>query len=205
MKDTTPFRLTAYDTASRRYSLGARWFHWVTAPFIFIVIPLGWIFGAFKTKPEAPDTFVAPIPGTPADYAAAHMTVGLLLFAIVAGRILYRLLNRPPALPRRMPALEKGVAHATHWLLYAVLVVMPVSGYIMSSGDKPPIRILGLIDVPKVPITPEQGSVAAIIHVYTQFAVYALIVLHLAGTAWHLFVRRDDILARMLPRQINAD
>ena len=133
------------------------------------------------------------------------MTVGLLLFAIVAGRILYRLLNRPPALPRRMPALEKGVAHATHWLLYAVLVVMPVSGYIMSSGDKPPIRFLGLIDVPKVPITPEQGSVAAVIHVYTQFAVYTLIVLHLAGTAWHLFVRRDDILARMLPRQINAD
>ena len=39
MKDTTPFRLTAYDTASRRYTLGARWFHWVTALFIFIVIP----------------------------------------------------------------------------------------------------------------------------------------------------------------------
>ena len=189
----------------RRYSLGARWFHWLTALLMFTVIPLGWIFGAFKTKPNQPDVFVAPFPGPPADYAALHMTVGLVILAVVVARIVYRLSNPPPALPRRMAAYEKGLAHATHWLLYAVLVVMPVSGYIMASGDKPPISILGLFDLPKLPITEAQGFVAAVIHVYTQFAVYALIVLHLAGTCWHLFVRRDNILARMLPRQTELE
>lgn len=188
-----------------RYDLGARWFHWLTTLLVFTVIPLGWIFGAFKTKPGAPDTFVAPFPGTPADYASAHMTVGLLLFAIVLPRIIYRYRHKPPPLPGAMGALEKGFAHVTHWLLYAVLIVMPLSGYIMSSGDKPPIRILGLIDFPKVPITPGQGMAAAIVHVYGQFAVYALIVLHLAGTAWHLLMRRDNILGRMLPEQSNED
>ena len=78
---------------------------------------------------------------------------------------------------------------------------MPVSGYVMMSGDKPPIDVLGLFDLPKMPISKEQGFIAAVTHVYTQFAVYALILLHLAGTAWHLFVRKDDLLSRMLPPQ----
>ena len=82
---------------------------------------------------------------------------------------------------------------------------MPVSGYIMSSGGKYPISILGLFDFPKLPVGPARGEIAAVIHVYAQFAVYALIVLHLAGTAWHLFVRRDALLDRMLPRQVHAE
>ena len=133
------------------------------------------------------------------------MTLGLITFLVVAARIVYRAVDPSPALPGRMARIEKQMAHVNHWLLYAVLLIMPVSGYIMSSGDKPPIIFLGLFDVPKLPITPKQGFVAAVIHVYTQFAVYALIVMHLGGTAWHLFVRRDDILGRMLPPQINAD
>ena len=185
-----------------RYSAGARWFHWVTAVLLFTVIPLGWIFGAFKTKPGHPDTYVAPFPGTPDDYAAAHMTFGLVLFAIVTARILYRAFNAPPQLPGAV--WERRLAHLTHALLYLVLIVMPVSGYIMSSGDKPPISFLGLFEVPKAPISPSQGKIAAIVHVLiTQFVLYALIVLHLVGTAWHLFVRRDGALSRMLPRQAN--
>ena len=103
-----------------------------------------------------------------------------------------------------MAVWERRLSHLTHWLLYAVLIVMPVSGYIMSSGDKPPISFLGLFDVPKAPISESQGKAAAIVHVLiTQFVLYALILLHLAGTAWHLFVRRDGSLSRMLPRQAN--
>lgn len=190
---------------ARRYSLAARWFHWVTALLMFTVIPLGWIFGAFKTKPDHPDSYVAPFPGTPADYASAHMSVGLILFAIVALRILYRVFNPPPRLPGRMAGAEKALAHLTHWLLYAILIIMPVSGYLMAAGDKPPVVFLGLIDVPKLPLSPSQGFAAAVVHVLTQFAVYALIGLHLAGTAWHLFVRRDDLLSRMLPAQRYPD
>ena len=187
-----------------RYSVGARWFHWITAVLMFTVIPLGWIFGAFKTKPDHPDTYVAPFPGTPDDYAAAHMSVGLVIFAIVAARIIYRSVNPPPALPGTMGLWEKRLAHLTHGLLYVVLIVMPVSGYIMSSGDKPPISFLGLVHVPKVPVSQDTGKAAAIVHVLiTQFVLYALIVLHLAGTTWHVFVRSDGGLGRMLPRQAN--
>ena len=83
--------------------------------------------------------------------------------------------------------------------------MMPVSGYVMSAGGPYPISILGLFAFPKLPVGPAQGEVAAVVHVYGQFAIYALIVLHLAGTAWHLFVRRDGVLDRMLPRQTQIE
>ena len=208
MKDITASTMTldgSLEGTGRRYGLGARWFHWLTTLLMFTVIPLGWIFAAFKTKPGQPDVFVAPFPGTPADYASLHKTVGLVIFALVAARIAYRIVNPPPALPGRVAMVERGLAHATHWLLYAVLIAMPVSGYVMSSGGKHPISILGLFNFPKLPVGPAAEGIAKTVHNYTQFVVYALIVLHLAGTAWHLFVRRDALLDRMLPRQIHVE
>ena len=189
------------ESSNRRYSVGSRWFHWGTTLLVFTVIPFGWIYGGFKTKPDHPDTYVAPFPGTPANYASAHFTVGLSILAIVAARIIYRSFHPAPPLPGDAGAVEATLAKANHWALYAVLIVMPISGYVMMAGDKPPISILGLFDLPKLPVTKAQGFVAAVTHVYTQFAVYALILLHLAGTAWHLFVRKDDLLSRMLPPQ----
>ena len=193
------------EIAHRRYDSGARWLHWATAVLVFLVIALGWIFGGFKTKPDNPDAYVAPFPGTPSDYGSAHVTVGFAVLAVVVARIAYRATHPPPPLPGRHGRIEAVLAGATHGLLYAVLIVMPMSGYVMMSGDKPPIVIAGLFALPKLPVTSAQGYIAAVIHVYTQFAVYALILLHLAGTAWHLFVRRDDLLSRMLPPQFYPD
>ena len=205
MADYPIWSTTGLPPEPRRYDVGARWFHWITALLIFAIVPLGWIFAEFKTMKDNKNLFEAPIPGSPADYASLHKTLGLVVLAIIAARIAYRILNRPPSLPGRLPAVEKGLAHATHWLLYLVLLVMPISGYIMSSASDHPISILGLFDFPKLPIAKEQGKIAFKIHIYAQFVVYALVALHLAGVAVSLFLRRDNILGRMLPRQANAE
>ena len=114
-------------------------------------------------------------------------------------------MNPPPALPGRMAIWEKGLSHASHWLLYAILLIMPISGYIMSSAGKNPISIFGLFDFPKLPVPKEVGGIAKNAHLYVQWAVYALIALHIAATVYHLIVKRDGLLDRMLPRQSNAD
>lgn len=189
----------------RRYSVGGQWFHWVTALLMAAVIPLGWIFAEFKPLKDNKNAFEAPIPGSPADYASVHKTLGLLILAIVVARVVYRIANRPPPLPGRLSAVERGLAHATHWVLYLVLLVMPISGYVMSSAGDHPISILGLFDFPKLPIPKGEGKIAAGVHIYVQFAVYALVALHLAGVAVSLFIRRDNILGRMLPRQVDAE
>ena len=177
----------------------ARWFHWLTALLIFIIVPLGWMFAEFKTEPDG--RFHAYFPGTAAGYASVHKTLGLCVLALVVARLAYRITNRPPALPARTPVLETALAHATHWLIYLVLLVMPISGYVLSSSGKRPISILGLFDFPKLPVSGEVGKSAAVVHLSAQWAVYALVIFHVAGVCWHLFSRRDDLLARMLPRQ----
>ena len=193
-----------YTTEVRRYRAPARWFHWLTTLLIFAIVPLGWMFAEFKTTPDG--HFHAYFPGTSAAYASAHKTLGLLVLAIVVVRLAFRFANRPPVLPPRTSLFQAGLAHTTHWLIYLVLLVMPISGYIMSSGGKRPISILGLFDFPKLPgISEQTEKTAAIVHLSAQWAVYALVILHVAGVCWHLFVRRDALLDRMLPRQANVE
>ncbi len=194
MKDIT-MRAAPYFTAgSRRYGATARAFHWLSVLLIFAVVPLGWILAEFK-KPF----------GGVEIYASLHKTTGLVILVMIAARLAWRATNPPPALPTRMPDWEKVASIVSHWLLYVIFLAMPISGYLLSSGGKYPISILGLFDFPKAPVTPEIVEVAKQIHLLGQWAVYALVILHIAATAWHLAVRRDAILDRMLPRQINAD
>ena len=205
MKDVTSSSSVLYGTGSRRYEPGAQWLHWITAVLVFTIIPLGWVFAEFKTKGDPPSSFEAPFPGPPVAYATAHKSIGIIIFALIVLRIVYRLANPPPALPIGMGGLQRGLSHASHWLLYLVLFCMPISGYVASSGGKHPISFLGLFDLPKLPVSHEIGKQAGGLHVAAQWILLALIALHLAATAWHLFIRRDAILDRMLPRQANAE
>ncbi len=205
MKDITSSSSVLYGTGSRRYEPGAQWFHWIVAALVFTIIPLGWIFAEFKTKGDPPSSFEAPFPGSPFAYATAHKSLGIIIFALIILRFVYRMTNTPPALPGSMNGLQRVLSHTSHWLLYFVLFGMPISGYVASSGGKHPISFLGLVNLPKLPIPKEVGKQAAELHVFAQWILLTLIALHLGATAWHLFVRRDAILDRMLPRQANAE
>jgi cytochrome b561 len=194
MKDITA-RVAPYFTAgTRRYSPTAQALHWVSALLIFTVVPAGWIFAEFKTPPGGGDL-----------YASLHKTLGLTILALIVARLVYRATNPPPALPGRMAAWEQVSAMVSHWLLYIIFLAMPVSGYIQSSASKKPISILGLFDFPKLPMTREIADTAKAIHIWGQWAVYAVVLLHVAATVWHLGVRRDAILDRMMPRQAHAE
>lgn len=194
MKDITSRVSTFLTPGARRYTRTARALHWLTALLIFAIVPLGWIFAEFK-KP----------PGGVEIYASLHKTIGLAILGLIVIRLIWRVMNPPPALPGRMGDWEKALAVTSHWLLYVIFLAMPVSGYVMASGDKYPISVIGLFDIPKLPVSHEVGDYAATTHILGQWAVYALVLLHVASTVWHLAVRRDAILDRMLPRQANAE
>jgi cytochrome b561 len=194
MKDITSRAATFFTAGHRRYTATARALHWITTLLIFVIVPLGWVLGEFK-KP----------PGGVAIWASLHKSLGLIVLALVIARLAWRAANPPPPLPPRMADWEKVVSIISHWLLYAVFLSMPISGYIMSSGGDHPISFLGLFDVPKLAVGHDVMNAAGAIHLLGQFAVYALVLLHISATAWHLAVRRDGILDRMLPRQINAE
>ena len=79
---------------------------------------------------------------------------------------------------------------------------MPVSGCLLSAAGGHPVSYFGLFTLPGLPKNEGLAGAADWMHVAVgQWAVYALVLLHLAATAWHVAVRRDGVLERMLPAQ----
>lgn len=194
MKDITARTIPMVTAGPQRYGSAARVLHWVTALLVFAIVPLGWIFAEFKHPLGGPEV-----------YASLHKTLGLIVLALIVARLATRALNPPPPMPGRLAEWERVLAQASHWLLYLTFLVMPISGYLLSSAGDRPISVLGLVDIPKLPVARAIGATAKSIHLLGQWAVYALVLLHVAATVWHLAVRRDAILDRMLPRQVHAE
>jgi cytochrome b561 len=177
-----PVEIDTYDPVARAV-------HWVVAALIVIVVGLGWA-----------------IPGAPRgdDWRELllflHRSVGLLILALMVFRILWRLRHPPPPLPAGFPRLEAAAARADHALLYAVLVVMPLSGLVNAAAAGHAVSFFGLFAIPPfLPEDPRLSQVAIAAHLACQFIVYGLVAVHVAAALTHRFVRRNRILDRMLP------
>jgi cytochrome b561 len=177
--------------AERRYTLTAQALHWITAALMFTVLPIAWV---MMNMPET-----AHMRGL---LFTLHKSVGLSIVMLVAIRLAWRVIHPAPPLAGRLGRWEKGAAIVSHWMLYAILIGMPVSGYLLCATGGYPISYFGLFSVPVLPKSPALANLATWVHVTVgQWLVYALILLHLAATVWHVSVRRDGVLNRMLPEQ----
>ena len=174
--------------AEARYSGVAQALHWITTAALFVMLPFVWVAENF---PEGPVRVF---------WYLLHESVGISIFLLVLARLTYRFAHPPPAAPATEGPVLRWVSRANHWGLYAVLLVMPVTGYLMA-GNGQPVPFFGLFSLPGLPKNDPLGVFANRVHVYSQFVVYTLVILHVAGTAWHVAVRRDGLLDRMLPVQ----
>lgn len=86
-----------------------------------------------------------------------HRPLGITILVLAIIRLGVRLRNRPPALPADMPAFMQFVAHASHWVLYALMLAMPLIGWAMLSAGNYPVRMWGGVDLPH--IVPVSGAV----------------------------------------------
>ena len=175
-------------TPVRRYTATAQVLHWATTALVFAVLPLAWVAESLPKGPEQSTVFVI------------HRSVGLTILALIVIRLAWRSRHHaPPEQDGAGPAMA-FLGQATHWLLYLIFFAMPVSGYLMSGNGKP-VSYFGMLSIPGFPKNEALHGVADAIHVFGQWAVYALVLLHVAATAWHVAVRRDGLLSRMLPPQ----
>uniref|UniRef100_UPI003B3B1CC6 cytochrome b n=1 Tax=Sphingobium sp. TaxID=1912891 RepID=UPI003B3B1CC6 len=124
-----------------RYTAIARALHWIIAALIVANLFIGF---AHDALPK--DWAVVPV----------HKSIGLTVLALTLVWIVWRLTHRAPPLPVAMPAWEKGAAHATHFLFYALMLVLPLSGWIMVSAGTRPLHWFFLFDVPKFAV--EKGD-----------------------------------------------
>lgn len=176
-----------------RYDPVAVTLHWVTALTIIAMIPFGFFMGDL------------PITLKFSAYAL-HKSIGLTVLTLSIFRLVWRLLNPPPALPAGMKPYEVFAAKATHWLFYALIIAMPLTGWLMvSASQKYPTIFFWLGEVPFLPM-PEGIDKKETAHLFNEyhellaFGAIALILLHVGAALKHHFVNRDTVLTRMLPR-----
>ncbi|MGB7543717.1 MAG: cytochrome b [Burkholderiales bacterium] len=166
----------------------AKLFHWVMAALILAQIALGWTAASWRLSPTKLNLFFW------------HKSIGMLILALALLRLLWRFANPTPALPAGTPAWERSATRASHALLYLAMIAMPVSGWILNSAANIPLRIFHAIPLPAI-VAPDKAleDLAALAH-YSLFALLAAVLAVHAGAALrHHFVKRNDVLARMLP------
>jgi cytochrome b561 len=132
-----------------------------------------------------------------------HKAIGLLVLALSVVRLAWRLTHRPPPLPATVKGWEKGLAHATHWTLYLLMILLPLSGWVFTSASlkRNPLSFFGLFDIPFLPIAPDKMThdVVAERHEQLAWIMIALILLHICAALKHRLIDRDRTVDRMWP------
>lgn len=128
-----------------------------------------------------------------------HKSIGITLLVLVLIRMVWRLTHSRPALPPGMNPLERSLAHASHVLLYGLMVALPLSGWVIQSGAKIPFRIFWQVPLPNLPGVDEAlRDTASLIHEWAGWLLLAAVVLHVTAALLHHFHHRNDTLVRML-------
>jgi len=128
-----------------------------------------------------------------------HFMLGLSVFALVWLRLALRLVWPVPPITPAPARWQAGLAHLLHLVLYALMLGLPLAGWLLLSAAGKPIPFFGL-ELPAL-VTPDKALTARLkdLHTTAGTAGYFLIGLHAAAALFHHYVVRDDTLARILP------
>ena len=174
------------------YGSVSKFFHWT----IFILV-LGMLsFGFFL------DDVPKPYQGMTYNI---HKLTGLTILTLMAFRLFWRSINAKPGLPYDTPYWQIIAERTVHFLLYLSLFVMPLAGWVGSaaSGHPPHLGdwVLNLpINHPNKPL----AEAAFTVHNWTAYILIGLITIHVLAALYHFFIKKDDILSRMLPHRRHA-
>ncbi|MEW6629628.1 MAG: cytochrome b [Pseudomonadota bacterium] len=129
-----------------------------------------------------------------------HISFGLLLAAFVAWRVVLRGMRGAPGLPAEMSAPEQVAAKIGHFILYALLIAIPVLGILLTWFRGDALSFFGLFTIP-APFAPDRTTARTIRELHSLCANGILIMagIHALAALYHHFIRRDGVLTRMLP------
>lgn len=183
---------------AKRYGSVAITLHWLIALGVIVNICVGLYFADLpRSDPNKFELF------------QLHKSIGLTVLVLSLARVGWRLVNPIPPLPESMSPFLKFVARATQFLLYVLIIVIPLSGWALVSSSPlglPTLyfhlfqwpHISFLADLPrsqKVPLAHALGTT----HVLLAWSAIVLVTIHIVGALYHQFIRRDEVFARMLP------
>ena len=167
------------------YGVPAIVLHWLLALLIVFMAGLGWFMMTVEHEPGGQQ------------YITLHKSVGLVLFALVLLRVIWRVAHKPEPLPPGLPAWQVKLSAATEGLLYLCMIVMPVTGTLGSMYQRSGLVFFGTTLPRWVPANRDTAELFFGIHSFTVWVLVALVALHVAGGLKHLFIDRDQVFRRM--------
>ena len=175
--------------AGQHYSSTAKILHWAVAGLIVAQYALANL-AEFAAEAGAQVRQIALL--------ANHKSVGISILALALVRLAWRAAHRPPPLPSAMPRWQVAASKVSHGLLYALLLAMPVSGWLMSSASAYSVSWFNLFQLPDlVAPDPELKETFERIHEALSWLLAAVAALHILAAFKHALIDRDGVLRRM--------
>jgi cytochrome b561 len=173
------------NTSSTSFVLAARVLHWLMAVLILSMLFIG-------------VGMVASVSERHAWLVGIHKPLGIAILILAVVRLIVRLRNPPPPLPADLPPVQKLAALASHWLLYALMLVIPLVGWAMLSAGGYPVMLGHSLRLP--PIFPVNAAAFAILrhaHAWLAMLLFLTFLAHLGAALYHGLIRRDGVLSSM--------
>jgi len=166
----------------------AKLFHWLTVVMLVGSFALGMTMVGMELSP------------TKLKYYSWHKWIGVTVFALTVLRLGWRLAGPVPGPPAHTPRWQRLAAGLSHGLLYAILLIMPLTGWVMSSALDMSVVYLGWLPIPDL-VAPDRalGETMTVVHETLAWTLLALIAVHVLAAVYHHMYLRDDVLRRMLP------
>ena len=171
------------------YDPGLRAIHWLMAALIFVALALGvW-------------ASLLPRGGFRSEVLFFHKSIGVTVLGLIVLRIIWRLVAGAPAYAEPLGRFVHTASRAGHLALYALMIAMPVSGYLTSTASGAPLPWFGLFTLPRlVGKDKSLAEATAWAHYLFAWTIAFVLVAHLSAVVWHAAIKRDTILTRMWPR-----
>ncbi|HET7371339.1 MAG TPA: cytochrome b [Gammaproteobacteria bacterium] len=172
-----------------RYTRTAIFLHWLILALLIVQYIIGW------TMPHiGRNTPVTTL-------ISLHFSIGVLILGVIVVRLVWRTVHGAPAPEAGVPAWQVYAARVIHGLLYLLLVVVPILGWINASYRGMPVTFFELVRMPQLVATRAAGwGWTGDIHMLiAEYGILPLVGLHVAAALYHYFIRRDRVLQRMLP------
>jgi cytochrome b561 len=175
----------APESYQQGYSGFAKALHWIVALLVLTTIPVGIAMGQIQNAPFNLFNF--------------HKSIGVLILILMTVRLIYRLSHGAPPEPN-IPAIYRYAGTATHWALYVLLFLTPISGAIANMYYGAGTPFFGLFEI--APFFTKNEETANFIfarHRWMGFAIGVLAMMHIGAALFHYVIRKDGVLQRMLP------
>ena len=172
----------------QRWGAVAQFLHWSVALLVIGAACVGLLMDELPNSPDKIKVY------------ALHKSVGITILALVVLRLLWRLIDRRPPLPATMPRWQRALSSLTHGLLYLMLLVMPLSGWLYNSASNFALQWFWLFNLPRLS-GPDRDlrHFAHDVHETGIYVLATLFAIHVAAALKHHFIDRDATLARMTP------